>query len=205
MASRTTTRVRAPEAAAPEPGTGTRERILDAAGRLFRRQGYAATGLKEIVTEGGAPIGSLYHFFPGGKEELGVEALLRIGTKLQRVIAGVADADDMAASVEAFFKGSARRLRESGFQDGCPVATVCVEVASANERIRQTCEDIFESWRVTLADAFAEAGAHDADSLATFVLASHEGALVLSRALRDTQPLTATAVAVGSVLRDRLP
>ena len=190
---------------APGATTGTRERILDAAGRLFRRQGYAATGLKEIVAEAGAPIGSLYHFFPGGKEELGIQALLRIGEKLQRIIAGVAEAQDMPASVEAFFMESARRLRESGFQDGCPVGTVSGEVASANERIRQTCEDIFETWHVTLADAFAEAGAQDADSLATFVQASHEGALVLSRAMRDTQPLVATAAAVATVLRDRLP
>ena len=57
----------------------TRERILRASGELFRRQGYMGTGVKQIVAEAGAPFGSIYHFFPGGKEELGAETIRRSG------------------------------------------------------------------------------------------------------------------------------
>src|ERR1700704_2934259 len=57
----------------------TRDRIVDASAELFRRQGYAATGVKQIVTEAQAPFGSLYHFFPGGKQGLGAEAIRTSG------------------------------------------------------------------------------------------------------------------------------
>ena len=60
-------------------GAETRERILESSAELFRRQGYVGTGVKQIVAEAGAPFGSLYHFFPGGKEELGAETIRRAG------------------------------------------------------------------------------------------------------------------------------
>jgi AcrR family transcriptional regulator len=60
----------------------TREKILDSSGELFRRQGYVGTGVKQIVEEAGAPFGSLYHFFPGGKVELGAETIRRSTSSL---------------------------------------------------------------------------------------------------------------------------
>ena len=65
---------------------GTRERILDSSGELFRRQGYAGTGIKAILTASDAPYGSLYHFFPGGKEELGAAALRQGGLTYLRLV-----------------------------------------------------------------------------------------------------------------------
>ena len=59
--------------------TGTRDRILDSGGEFFRRQGYAGTGVKQIVEAASAPFASLYHFFPGGKEQLGAEVIRRSG------------------------------------------------------------------------------------------------------------------------------
>ena len=79
--------------------TSTRERIVRPQHlELFRRQGYAATGLKAILAASDAPYGSLYHFFPGGKEELGVAALHAGGA-------------DLPGAVEAFFVRGARRRR----------------------------------------------------------------------------------------------
>jgi len=65
------------------PAPDTRSRILDASSELFRRQGYSGTGLKAVVAASDAAYGSLYHFFPGGKEELGA-ATLRAGGVVYR-------------------------------------------------------------------------------------------------------------------------
>ncbi len=184
----------------------TRDRILDATIRLLRRQGYTATGIKQIVAEGDAPLGSVYHYFPGGKEQIGVEALARSGERIRRTIATAADAPDLPAAINNYFVVNAERLRDSDYQRGCPIATVALETASDNERIRKVCEDVFHCWQTTLAEVFTDAGipAVDAEPLATFVLSSYEGALTMSRALRDIQPMLTSGAAVASVLHAHL-
>lgn len=185
---------------------GTRDRILDAAALLFRRQGYAATGIKEIVGEAGAPLGSLYHYFPGGKEQIAVEAVTRAGEKLRRSMETAAEVPDLPAAVNAYFTVHAQRLADSDFELGCPIATLALETASVNDRIRQVCEDVFNGWQSTLAHAFAAAGIPDDDArlLATFVLSSYEGALTLSRAFRDVQPMITSGAAVAALLQERI-
>lgn len=184
----------------------TRDRILDATIRLLRRQGYTATGIKQIVAEGAAPLGSIYHYFPGGKEQIGTEALARSGERVRQTIARAADAPDLPAAINTYFVVNAERLRDSDYQRGCPIATVALETASDNERIRQVCEEVFNGWQVTLAQVFTGAGIRegDAGSLATFVLSSYEGALTMSRALRDIQPMLTSGAAVASVLHAHL-
>ena len=184
----------------------TRNRILDATIRLLRRQGYSATGIKQIVLEGDAPLGSVYHYFPGGKEQIGAEALARSGEKIRRTIERAGDAPDLPAAINSYFTINAERLRDSDYERGCPIAIVCLETASANERIRQVCEEAFNKWQVTLAQVFVDAGIAktDAGGLATFVLSAYEGALTMSRALRDIEPLITSGAAVASVLHAHL-
>ena len=81
----------------------TRDRILDATIRLLRRQGYTATGIKQIVSEGDAPLGSVYHYFPGGKEQIGIEALARSGERIRSTIARAGDAPDLPAAINNYF------------------------------------------------------------------------------------------------------
>jgi AcrR family transcriptional regulator len=185
----------------------TRERILDAGAGLFRRQGYEGTALKEIVSEGGAPWGSLYHFFPGGKEELGVLALRRSGERYRRLIEMVLErAPDPAHALRQFFDLSAQALETSDYADGCPVATVALEAANTTEALRRVCAEVFESWLTTLAGALAEAGidSDTASRLALFGLSAFEGAITLSRTLRSTGPLVASAGIVAGVVASAL-
>jgi AcrR family transcriptional regulator len=184
----------------------TRDRILDATNRLLRRQGYTATGIKQIVAEGDAPLGSIYHYFPGGKEQIAVEALARVGERIRMAIASLANVADVPATVNAFFVHNAERLRDSDYERGCPIATVALETSSDIERIRQVCEDVFKGWQAALTHVFTEAGIteDDAAALATFVLSSYEGALTMSRALRDIQPMLTSGAAVASVLHAHL-
>src|SRR2546428_3762910 len=112
----------------------TRDRIVDSTAELFRRQGYTGTGVKQVVAEASAPFGSLYHFFPGGKEQLGEEVIRWSGQMyLQLFVTVAGDAPDVATAVERFFDGAAATLRETGSADACPIATVALDVATTSE------------------------------------------------------------------------
>jgi AcrR family transcriptional regulator len=170
----------------------TRERIVDTSAELFRRQGYSATGVKQIVTAAKAPFGSLYHFFPGGKEELGAEAVRVSGLLYAQLIPAVFDpAPDLVTAVNDFFAGAADHLVETDYEDACPIATVALEVSSSSETMRQACAEVFESWIAAGAERFERAGISPAKAreLTVAMLAALEGAFVLARATRSTEPL----------------
>src|SRR5579859_6587578 len=117
--------------------SATRERIVETSAELFRRQGYSATGVKQIVTAAQAPFGSLYHFFPGGKEALGAEAVRVSGALYAELIPAVVDpAPDLVTAVRTFFAAAAEHLRETDYEDACPIATVALEVSSSSEPMR---------------------------------------------------------------------
>jgi AcrR family transcriptional regulator len=170
----------------------TRERIVGAGAELFRRQGYSATGVKQIVTAAQAPFGSLYHHFPGGKEQLGAEAVRASGVLYELLIPAVFDpAPDLVGAVRAFFEGAAEHLRETDYEDACPIATVALEVSSHSETMRQACADVFESWIAAGLPRFTAAGldAARARELVIAMICALEGAFVLARATRSTEAL----------------
>jgi len=181
----------------------TRERILDASAGLFRRQGAAATGLKEIVRESRAPWGSLYHYFPEGKEQLIAESLLRTGERYARLMErALAGADPPSAGVLRYFNAAADNLARSDFADGCPVGTVALETANASERIRRVCAEVFGTWQRVVADALTGSGIprERAAGLAAQFLVGLEGALILSRAQRDEAVLRRAGEVVAAAV-----
>jgi AcrR family transcriptional regulator len=171
---------------------GTKERIVSASADLLRRQGYTGTGVKQIVEAAGAPFGSLYHFFPGGKEQLGAEAIRWSGQMYARLLPFIFDASpDLVASVRSFFAAAARQLEDTGYAEGCPIATVALEVSSASEPLRHACADVFGSWIESGTQRFATGGLPEvtARQLTIGLLAALEGAFVLARTLRSSEPL----------------
>ncbi|MDQ1508148.1 MAG: hypothetical protein QOD57_5875, partial [Actinomycetota bacterium] len=125
----------------------TRDRIIGAAAQLYGRYGYTGVGLKQVAAESGAPIGSLYHFFPGGKDELAAEALRLSGHGYQRLVEAVFEnAPDLVSGIRATFEGAAGVLAASGYVDACWIETVALEVASTNEPLRLVTAEIFERW-----------------------------------------------------------
>jgi AcrR family transcriptional regulator len=170
----------------------TRQRIVDASAELFRLQGYNATGVKQIVTAAQAPFGSLYHFFPEGKEQLGAEAIRTSGAIYEQLIPAVFDpAPDVVTAVRDFFNGAAAHLLETDYADACPIATVALEVSSSSDTLRQACAEVFEHWIEAGAERFVAAGLtpEKARELTIAMIAALEGAFVLARALRSTEPL----------------
>ncbi|QRP46808.1 TetR/AcrR family transcriptional regulator [Amycolatopsis sp. FDAARGOS 1241] len=176
--------------------TDSRRRMLDSAAELFQAQGYHATGLTQLVAAGGAPRGSLYFHFPGGKEQLAAEAVRLSSERIAEMLSAVvAAAPDPAAAIAAVVDTLTTALTESDFQRGCPLATVALEAAAESRLIRQACDEGYRSWEHSLAEYFTRQGlpAERATSLATVVLASIEGALLFAKTRRDVAPLRAIA------------
>jgi len=190
----------------PQPaprGRPTREAFLDATGMLLRRRGYAATGLAEIVELSGAPRGSLYFHFPGGKEELAVASMERaagaLAAAIRQILAGEGDTEEvLGALIDALAAG----LRASGFRDGCPIATVALEAASESEPLRLAAERAFESWTTPIEERLLASGLDPAAAArrAVLVLSAIEGALILARARRDVAPLTCVREELAALL-----
>lgn len=182
-------------ARAPRPGGGTsRQAFLDATAELLRLQGYSATGLSEIVARSGAPKGSLYFHFPGGKEELAVAAMAQSGAGLRAAIAAIVNSsDDLAEALGRLVDSLAAGLEASGYEAGCPIATVTLEVAPRSEAIRACADAVFSSWLEVLQERLVCDGmlAVDAERRALLLLSAIEGALILARARQDTSPLSA--------------
>lgn len=185
----------------------TRERIVQQSSQLFRRQGFAATGMKQIVAEARAPFGSVYHFFPEGKEQLGVEAIRWSGELYGRLVdAFYEPGADAVAATEAFFAGAAQTLRETDYADACPIATIALEVSSSSEPMRRACAEVFESWVTAAAQRLRRAGvAHErAREVAIALLCALEGAFVLARAQRDTEPVAVAGRVACALVADAL-
>jgi TetR/AcrR family transcriptional repressor of lmrAB and yxaGH operons len=182
-----------------EEGSGgarrsSRDAFIDTAGLLLRRQGYAATGLNEVVTRSGAPKGSLYFHFPGGKEELAVAAMQRTGEQLRAALARIlASSDDLGEALARLLDILAEGLERSDYRDGCPIATVTLELASDSKALRVAATETFDSWLDALHQRLLVAGvsAPVAERRALLVLSAIEGALILARARRDLAPLAA--------------
>ena len=172
------------------PGqTDTRWRLLQTAAGLFQRQGYASTGVNQVLVESGAPKGVLYFHFPGGKEQLATESVALSGSALgARMAEAIEHAPDAGAAVESLAELLSNDLEASGFRDGCPVATVALDAADHSEPIRDACQAVYSSWLGALAAYLRSQGiaGPDAGELAALIISSLQGALLLARVHHDT-------------------
>ena len=184
----------------------TKERIVGATAELFRQQGYNGTAVKQIVESAGAPFASLYHFFPGGKEELGAETIRWSGAIYGQLLDVFFQGGDLVSETESFFAAAADTVRDSDYVEGCPIATVALEVATTSEVLRIATAEVFEAWISAAAARFEEGGVEpeDARPLATSIISLLEGAFVLARAMRDESHLRAAGATASLAMRDAL-
>src|SRR5262249_33568007 len=149
------------------------------------------------------PWGSQAHHFPGGKEQLAAEAIARSGSAYERMLRVALSDLPPADAVAAWAAMAAQQLEESGWCDGCPVATVALEQSAASDALAGACGSAFESWRRALADGLTARGVAEAkaESLATLILAAVEGGLVIARAGRDPQALRTVGAELAGVIR----
>jgi AcrR family transcriptional regulator len=157
---------------------------------LMRERGARGTSLDDVLTHSGAPRGSLYHHFPGGREQLMREATLYAGEHVARRLERAGEGGPRAV-LDALLDEYATTLKATDFRAGCPVVAVAVEAPEEGPDLREYAKAAFERWRLALARQLERAGV-DADraaDLAVLTISAVEGALILSRAYRDLAPL----------------
>jgi len=181
-------------------GERTRAKLTATTATLLQRQGYHGTGLAEIVAASGAPRGSLYFYFPGGKEELACAALQASGDEWRARLEAVIDQQpDLGAAITAVCGELAIELAASDFARGCPLATVALEASVTSEAVRATVAAHYTGWIDAIAARLVTANfdAASARRFASFALAAIEGALLLAKVARSVTPVRE----VGETLR----
>lgn len=179
-----------------------RGRIVRTAAMLFRRQGYAATGTNEIVAVSGAPKGSLYHYFPGGKTEIAAEAVAHAGAVVTATLKALAaDKASAADAIRAYGAMLAGWFAKSGFREGCPIATTLLELAPAEEAVTTAGDAAFSGWVEIYAGALERDGASPerAVRLARTAIAAFQGALILARVRRDGGPIADVTAEIAAL------
>lgn len=172
-----------------------KERLVMAAATLFRKKGYAGTGLNEILATSGAPKGSLYHYFPEGKEALGAAAVTVAGAVVVKTLTELrSTSEDAAQFVKGYGDKLAGWMEDSDFQSGCPIATTVLETCPGSAAIRQASNAVFESWISVIAEVFIDDGMSrdQARGNAELTISAIEGALILCRAESSAEPIRRT-------------
>jgi TetR/AcrR family transcriptional regulator, lmrAB and yxaGH operons repressor len=174
--------------------TDARQKALATAERLFRTQGYAATGLTQILEESGAPKGSFYFHFPGGKEQLAREVLAAYGARIEAGMRQLAERceGDPDRFIRALCKGIAKEMEAADWGIGCAAQNLANELAPSNSDFAKALAATFAAWTAVIAELFAPAhSARDAERRAMALIAALEGARSLARAMRSSAPFDA--------------
>ncbi|TPL65987.1 TetR/AcrR family transcriptional regulator [Mesorhizobium sp. B2-3-15] len=183
--------------------TDTRTRMIEATALLLRRRGYHGTSLNDILSASGAPRGSLYFHFPGGKDQLVVEVTrASVAEVTERLGEALAAERDPAVAIHHIYQSVGRMLEDNEFSLGCPVAPVVLDSPGDVPDLVELCRSAFEQWIGLLREAFVRAGVPErrAQALALLVESSLEGLMVIARATRDRSSLNAVADEVAILI-----
>lgn len=180
----------------------TRTRMIYGAARMVGTRGVGAMSLRDLAKEAGVPIGSTYHHFPGGRQQLIEEAVRAIGAAVIRRIEVSRERGPVAA-LDAFGDEWRTMLEDSGFGTGCPVFAVAT---GDDPGLREVATEVLESWQSSLADVMTDAGMDPARAprVAMFIVAAIEGAVALSRAEQSIAPLRDTMAEIHHVVDQAL-
>lgn len=187
---------------------GTRERLIDAMQDALRHKGYHGVGLKELLTTANAPKGVLYHHFPGGKAELAVASIEsvvgQITAGLDKLLSRNAD---VVQALDAWMASAQKALANSGYERGCPLATIALESAPDDTTIRQALADGFAAIRERLGRTLQHAGIEEARArnLSALIVSAYEGALVQARVAGNVDAMRNTSDALMDLVRMSLP
>ena len=164
--------------------SSSRERMLAAAEALLCERGLGGAGIKQLVARGGAPIGSVYHFFPGGKAQLVAETLRVHAAKADRLYSQYLDDTEqpLADRLRRLFRTAAEGFERAGAQRSCAVAAVTLDLGAADAELREVCRRSFEQWVATIASHLPWTDEARRVSFARTVIVALEGAFVLARA-----------------------
>ncbi|MFF8993935.1 TetR/AcrR family transcriptional regulator [Streptomyces sp. NPDC014983] len=180
----------------------SRDRMVLSAAALLREYGASGTSVDKVLAHSGAPRGSVYHHFPGGRAQLIDEAVALAGDFVAGLIDAAARADDPVAAVDAFFALWRDQVVGSDFRAGCPIVAVAVETNDEAPQLARSAAAVFGRWREALAALLVRHGLTEerGHRLGSFVIAAVEGAVIMCRAERSTAPLEAAAAEIHELL-----
>lgn len=184
--------------------TNSREQILLTTCDLIENQGFQGTGLNEIVRESGAPKGSIYYYFPEGKEEIVAEAVRFAGQHMtEHIRSHLESVTDAADAVQSFLADLTKHIEETGFRAGGPITIAASESATTSERINLACREVYTDLHEAFAAKLRSNGieAERAASLAWTIMSAIEGAVILSRTFHTVNPLLEASQQLSSLIR----
>ena len=182
--------------------TDTRERMIRSTMALIREYGASATTVDRVLADSGAPRGSVYHHFPGGRTQLIEEAVALGGDMMAGMIETLAQATDPIEAVDEFFARWSRRVEANGFRSGCPIVAVSVEANDEAPQLARSAGEAFVRWQRAFAALLRRHGLSEGRSrrLAALIVAAEEGAVVMCRAQQSTTPMDAAPASIHELL-----
>lgn len=180
-----------------------RDQILLTTSTLLEKQGFHGTGLNEIIRESGSPKGSLYYYFPDGKEQIAAEAILQSGKlTAERIQTGLAGKRTPAKAIHDFVLKIAENVERSGYGAGGPLTAVAMETATQSEKINSACREAYgmieSAFKAKLLES--KLPSSKAGEMARFITAAIEGGIILSRTYHTSDPLRLVAKQLKSLL-----
>ena len=180
-----------------------RQPVIDSAVKLFRRQGYAATGLNDIVDDCGAPKGSLYHYFPSGKSSIAAAAVEEAGQRVRETLSELAQSSSSSTDViKKHTELLGKWMKRSGYRDGCPMTTVLLELAPEDRAVTLAGKQAYAFRNTILKQRLIDDGLPEdqADRLASLVTSAIQGALIEARIQRNNKPLEIVAEELNRIV-----
>ncbi|MGE3251960.1 MAG: TetR/AcrR family transcriptional regulator [Hyphomonadaceae bacterium] len=184
--------------------SSARDDLIGAAAELFRARGYEGVGVAELLEVSGAPRGSLYFHFPGGKEQIGIEVITLVGAESTAQFQALGERNvDLDAYVETVFKTTANMSKERDFTGSCPIAAIAAEIGGSDTPLAAAIKGVFADWEREIAKAARARGltAKAAQDFASAFVSAMEGAFVVSKAQRSTTPHINAARAIKALGR----
>lgn len=188
--------------------TSTRDNLINAMTDALQRKGLHGVGLNELLDIAGAPKGSLYHHFPGGKSELAVAAIERISERIDSLFTQLfSHQPDPLHAMHSWLQVALQQLESSGFERGCPLATIALESSADDVEIRAALQRSFNAVRQALSRQLRAYGYADeqAENLAALFVAIYEGGLLQARVAGSSEPLRRAATALFNLAREQFP
>ena len=182
----------------------SRDKMVASAVMLLSEQGLTGTSFGDVIEHSGAPRGSIYHHFPGGKAQLVEEATKAASDHVAAALDRAAERGDLVSVLHEFVALWRRTLERSDFRAGCPVVAVAAEAHDESPQLADAAAGAFASWHERLANVLRAEGVPraKAERVARLIVASIEGAVILARAQRDTRPLDEVGEELEALVRE---